>query len=113
MSKYKPDSWEILKFSDDDYHVFAGWRGSYLSGDAWRINSGIVKVVESEDTYFVYGDSGSVYECDKRYYGCSSFYNSCVAASIIDHEIKAGRDAKLLEKYEAIEVLRKFIKEGE
>lgn len=113
MSAYKPDSWEIIKFSDTDYRVFAGWRGGYLHGDAWRINSGVVKVVESEDAYFIYGDSGSVYECDKRYYGCSSFYNSCVAANIIDREINAGRDAKMLEKYEAIEVLRKFIKEGE
>lgn len=113
MAQYKPDSWEILKFSDNDYRVFGSWRGGYLYGDSWRINSGVVKVVESEDAYLVYGDSGSVYECNKKDYSCNSFYNSCVINSIIEIEINSGRAARVLSEDEAFDALRKFVKEAE
>ena len=48
MTEHMPDSWVIIKISGieakDFYKVLAGWSGSYLYGDSWRMNSGIDKV---------------------------------------------------------------------
>lgn len=68
MSEYKPDNWVMIKILNDGkpfYKIVGGWSGGYLDGDAWRINSGVTKVEETEDRYFFYGNSGSVYECHK------------------------------------------------
>lgn len=66
MSNYLPDSWVILKINDELYKVLAGWSGGYLSGDSWKINSGIVKIEEHDEYYSIYGESGSIYECHKN-----------------------------------------------
>lgn len=80
---YIPDNWVVVKLKGDDphYRVLAGWSGGYTSGDSWRMNSGIVRVEESSETfetndriyiveYFdFYGSSGSCYSCNKRAYG--------------------------------------------
>jgi len=68
----KPDRWVILKLKNEDetlYKVLAGWSGSYLYGDSWKLNSGIVKVEHTTDDYLFHGYSGSVYQCSKRSYG--------------------------------------------
>lgn len=63
---YIPDNWiilEIKKGDDKPYHkVLAGWSGGYLTGDNWRMNSGIVKIEEDENNYYVHGETGSVYK---------------------------------------------------
>lgn len=77
---YVPDEWVIIKISGPDphYRVFGSWRGGYLSGESWRMNSG-VKSVEMEGDYYLFnGDSGSVYKCHKKAYGIRSFHNSTV-----------------------------------
>ncbi len=53
--EYTPDSWVVLKVKAGKgtfpfYKVLAGWSGGYLSGDSWRINSGITRV-EDDRTY--------------------------------------------------------------
>ena len=81
---YHPDSWVVVKIiteetlaSDDKttiegrtyYKVLAGWSGGYLSGDCWRLNSGINLVFDHEDEFHFYGHSGSNYICHKETYG--------------------------------------------
>lgn len=111
MSNYYPDSWIVIQVDTDDYRVFGSWKGSYLTGDSWRYNSGISEVEDTKDSYYIHGESGSVYQCDKRFYGVTSFYNSTVVEDIIKRQLEAGKDAKFLSNEDAIELLGKFIKE--
>ena len=74
MSTYTPDRWVVIKLtrgSEVIYKVLAGWYGGYLSGDSWQLNSGIVKVVDTGNTYEFHGYSGSVYTCYKGREGTS------------------------------------------
>jgi len=71
---YTPDSWVVLKIKPGKgafpfYKVLAGWSGSYLHGDSWRLNSGINLVFDHEDEIHFYGHSGSNYICHKETYG--------------------------------------------
>lgn len=69
---YLPDNWVVLKITGSKrthYRVLGGWSGSYLTGDSWRLNSGIVKVTEDENYYNFFGSSGSCYQCHKDCYG--------------------------------------------
>lgn len=71
MSEYTPDNWVVLKIDHEGktlYKVLAGWSGGYLDGDSWQLNSGIVRVVEQEDYWEFYGNSGSCYNCYKGQY---------------------------------------------
>ena len=79
MSDYTPDNWVVIKFTQQVksgntgygrtekvfYKVLGGWSGGYLSGDSWRLNSGIVDVEETTDSFIFIGNSGSRYICDK------------------------------------------------
>ena len=68
----KPEHWVVVRLENDTdayYKVFAGWRGGYLDGDSWKMNSGVTKVEEDEDCYYFYGASGSCYQCHKKGYG--------------------------------------------
>ena len=79
MSEYFPDNWVVLKITDIKksgntgygrteevlYKVLAGWSGGYLGSDSWRLNSGIVDVEETVDSFIFIGNSGSRYICDK------------------------------------------------
>jgi hypothetical protein len=66
---YTPDSWKIVKFESTEfgvvYKVLAGWYGGYAKGDSWKLNSGIVEVIETEDFYDFIGYSGYIYHCAK------------------------------------------------
>ena len=80
---YTPDNWVVLKITNTKrsgntgygrteevlYKVLAGWSGSYLNGNSWRINSGITLVFDREDEVHFHGESGSVYRCPKGAYG--------------------------------------------
>lgn len=71
MSYYAPDNWVIVHMKGDDphYRVLAGWSGGYTTGSSWRMNSGIVKVIEEDDHYLFVGSTGSTYACHKDMYG--------------------------------------------
>ena len=71
---YFPDNWVVIKIKEGKldrgfYKVLAGWSGGYLSGDSWRMNSGITKVTEEGDHLKFWGESGSCYVCHKKTYG--------------------------------------------
>jgi len=92
---YTPDKWVVLKIEDNGkigYKVLAGWSGSYLEGQSWKINSGIVKVEEDGDYYLFYGNSGSVYKCHKNGYG-----TNLIMSDIINQALATGN----------VEVMRK------
>ena len=69
---YNPDNWVVLKISDSKgffYKVLGGWSGGYLSGNSWRLNSGVSDVIFEDGMFFFYGASGSCYECHSDSYG--------------------------------------------
>jgi len=70
MNNYTCDNWVVIKMKGDDphYRLLTGTSGSYLYGDSWRMNSGIIKVEEEETFYYFYGSSGSGYCCYKESY---------------------------------------------
>jgi len=82
MSEHTPDNWVVIKFTQQMksgntgygrtekvfYNVLGGWSGGYLDGDSWRLNSGIVDVEETTDSFIFIGGSGSRYICDKSQY---------------------------------------------
>jgi len=73
VNTYNPDFWVVLKianpYHDVDYRVLGAWGGSYLYGNSWRLNSGIVSVEDAGDCYNIWGSSGSRYVCNKERYG--------------------------------------------
>jgi hypothetical protein len=78
MNPYTPDKWIIIKGTVNNktiFKVLAGWSGSYLEGQSWRINSGITKVEVNDDSYLFHGHSGSVYKCRKTGYGTNGIMN--------------------------------------
>jgi hypothetical protein len=85
--EYTPDNWIVLKISTEKetiYKIFGTWRGGYLYGDSWRMNSGIKSVEEKDDHYLVHGYSSSVYKCYKECIGYST-YTAGVLDSIIEN----------------------------
>jgi hypothetical protein len=74
---YNPDKWMLIKLTNPNgqvhYRVFGSWSGSYLDGDSWRMNSGIVGVTEDDKYYYFEGSSGSVYACHKEMYGATAY----------------------------------------
>lgn len=98
-----PDRWVILKLNNKGktfYKVLAGWSGSYLDGQSWRINSGIVSVESNDDHYLFHGHSGSIYKCHKSGYGMNMIMSG-IASNFEgnpDVEIMEDQDfTKLLE----------------
>ena len=89
---YIPHNWVLLKITGDTphYRIFASWRGSYTSGDSWRMNSGITSVEEDEFYYYFFGHSGSIYKCHKKCYGNLGPY----AESVLGHYVNRA-DGKL------------------
>ena len=74
---HAPDEWCLVKINgvDPHYRIFGSWRGGYLSGDSWRMNSGITKVEKDGEYYLFHGSSGSIYKCHEKGYGIHSSYN--------------------------------------
>ena len=71
-----PRQWSIFKVIEPDtsetiYKVLAGW-----GADAWKINSGIKKIEETERMFLYHGYSGSVYHCHKSCYGTGTMSQS-------------------------------------
>lgn len=69
---YRPDAWVVVKITNKEevlHKVVAGWSGSYLYGNSWKINSGIKGVTYEDGCYRFFGFSGSIYECRENGYG--------------------------------------------
>jgi hypothetical protein len=98
VNTYKPERWVIVKFNsptDTHYKCFAGWYGSYTGSASWKLNSGITKIVETEDSYEFYGYSGSCYICHKGGEGMSG-YMASVYQSFVDQLKDTDRSLELV-----------------
>lgn len=69
-----PDKWVIVRVPDNLYKVFGTWAEGYLSGDRWKLNSGIEKVEQDDKYYYFIGFTGSCYKCRKNAYGIATSY---------------------------------------
>ena len=99
---YCPDNWLIIRLKKDDktfYKVLGGWRGGYLDGDSWRLNSGIVNIEEDGDYYLFKGFSGSVYKCHRNSYGATS-----VMSFIFEQEEENKDIIKVFKNYDEFKV---------
>lgn len=95
--EYQPDNWVVLKIKEGKgtfpiYKVLAGWSGSYIYVDSWRLNSGITKVTQDGDNLLFHGYSGSIYRCHKDTYrltmAISGAYNSLKAQETFDGQVQ-------------------------
>ncbi len=96
----KCDSWVVLRFKEGDnifYKVFASWSGGYLSGDSWRLNSGIKSVTMENGNFIFRGESGSVYICKVGAYGFATNYSRGVLQTIINKSEDFGIEVEILE----------------
>ena len=84
-----PDGWMLVEIggTDPHYRIFGSWRGGYLDGDSWRLNSGCKTMKKVGEYYYFFGHSGSVYKCHEDGYGRLGVYNDGVLRS---YEDKAG-----------------------
>ncbi|UOF82022.1 hypothetical protein [Caudoviricetes sp.] len=99
---YYPDRWLIVKLETDypHYRVFATWSGGYLTGEHWKLSSGIKSISIKDDNYIFHNASGSQYHCNKNYYG-TSLYGENVLADIKKSIKKTGGSIKILTEKEA------------
>lgn len=95
-----PDNWVILKITNNDkvfYKVFGSWVGGYLTGDAWRMNSGISSIIEFDNYYYISGFSGSCYKCNIKTYGIKSTYCNEVLNLIVDNAINVNSEIEIMD----------------
>ena len=83
---YTPEEWVLVKVNNESphYRVFGSWRGGYISGDSWRMNSGVTSVEKDEEYFIFHGASSSIYKCHEKCYGISSLYNGSVLSDYKD-----------------------------
>ena len=96
-----PENWVVMKIVTagiTTYKVFGSWRGGYLSGDYWRLNSGIKDVEEDDDYFYFNGFSGSCYKCNKEHYGIATTYCWSVFDSMIELGLSKGADVEIMDK---------------
>lgn len=110
---YTPDKWLILKIKGTKetlYKVLAGWSGSYLEGQSWKINSGITKVTEEGNYYLFEGSSGSIYKCHKKAYGTNMITAGILSKFLSNPDTKDKVEAEEQDftKLEVLKWLRKI-----
>lgn len=105
MSKYIPDRWVVLEFTSPQYgtirKVFGGWYGGYLSGDSWRLNSGITREEVVDGILVFHGNSGSEYACHPDGYGLSAYMEGVLSSYMRDiTELGEGYTMRIVGEYE-------------
>lgn len=107
---YHPDRWVIIKIETPKetlYKVFGSWSGGYAKSDYWKLNSGIEKIYENDENFYIFlGYSGSEYICSKNSYGVV-YTLSGALNSIIEQSCDKGK-ITLLTKEEAEDYILKF-----
>lgn len=84
MNSYTPDLWVIVEIDVKGHSpvrkVLASWYGGYTSGDAWKLSSGNLEVIDEGDHYRIPQSSGSEYICYKNAVGMSGYTSSVLAS---------------------------------
>lgn len=96
---YKPDLWTILKVGDGAYKIAASWRGGYLSGDSWRVSSGIESILDSGKYWEVTNVSGSVYLLHKNCVGMSRYLEGELYEAKKSGKVKEVNIKDILEEF--------------
>ena len=107
MSDYYPDRFLLVEIEYPDetlMKVFGTWSGGYLSGDSWRMNSGVSTVKTEGDMILFGGYTGSIYHCYLESYG-STAYGSGILNSMVE---KAKVPIRVLSEEEMIEYVEKM-----
>ena len=111
LTEYTPDSWVIVKIESEQhgtiYKVLAGWSGSYLYGDSWKLSSGIVTFVDTGSYYESLQDSGSVY----MLYKSSERMSSIMAQTLSSFELQLQGTNVTIEVVKVQEVQKYLRKE--
>lgn len=105
MSEYRPDKWVILKISEGEkslLKVLAGWSGSYLEGQSWKVNSGVNKCETDENHFLLHGYSGSVYKCHKKAYGTNMIMGGIISQLEGVPNVRVLSEEEALEEFKAI-----------
>lgn len=73
------DKYLVIKVSPPDEEpfnkVFLTQSGGFMSGDSWRLNSGIKEVIDEGSYRIFVGESGSRYKVHKYGYGVAGVSN--------------------------------------
>lgn len=108
---HMPESWVILEILTKQYNVvykvFGMWSGGYLHGDSWRLNSGIDKMEEYDDSHWTFiGRSGTTYQCKKGAYRTNGYGGSVLTKIIDDYKDKGYTTTIMPTEEEAIKALQ-------
>ena len=101
MNEYTPDYWKVVRITSTEgevlYKVFATWCGGYLSGDSWKLNSGIKKVTIIDNHIIFEGYSGSKYKVvnNERSYRTTMYSQSVLESMMKKIELLGGRIEEL------------------
>lgn len=103
---YTPDTYQFLRLSSDQdtdviLKLFAAWSGGYLTGDSWKLNSGVVKIVKEDNVFHVHGYSGSVYTITAEQ-GTMTSYGSTILNKILESGVKQNIKVELISLEEAL-----------
>jgi hypothetical protein len=98
---YTPNYWQIVKITTPEgnilHKVFATWTGGYITGDSWKMNSGITKVTYDGDYVNFKGYSGSVYKCiNKDHCYKTTAYTHGVLEGMIKKADKIGAKIEVI-----------------
>lgn len=105
---YIPDTYQFLRISSDQdtdviVKLFAVWVGGYLTGDSWKLNSGVTKIVKDVDVFHVHGHSGSVYTIFFAQPPMTSYGNE-ILSKILDSGVRQGIKVELISLEDALRV---------
>jgi hypothetical protein len=95
MTDYTPDRWIVVNFVNNGERfnkVLVEWKGGYLDGDYWRMNSGITAVEQDGDHWLFHGATGSVYRCHKDRYGVTG-----LAADVLRNLLDKNSDSVIIQ----------------
>jgi hypothetical protein len=95
VTDYTPDRWIVVNFVNNGERfnkVLVEWKGGYLDGDYWRMNSGITAVEEDGDYWLFHGATGSVYRCNKDRYGVTG-----LAADVLRNLLDKNSDTVIIQ----------------
>lgn len=106
---YTPDGYAVIRlqtYGSDDFimKVFGSWCGGYLSGDSWRLNSGIIDIKDEGDSYLVTGFSGNQYRLSKTTNYIRP-YNKSVLDDMIAELRSYGHQAEIISIQDAIAII--------
>lgn len=85
MSREMPDRYVLLKIrlSDQDpetLHILSGWRGSYLSGESWRLSTPLISIKSIDEDWFEAETlSGTLYALSPTGVGYTSWTSSLLS----------------------------------